>query len=591
VSDVTAVAWSGYVEVDADPFELHEIEVRAFPWAGYVEVDGFATTARTATLERRVRVCDVNGEGFADLEAATVGTITFALNAPTTFTFELDVTDDKAAVVLDERFREAQIWAGDWLVTQGPIISVASSDGRLTCTCADALWYLGRRLIGGPLTNRLTNPRFEAGLTGWSTGRFAGFSLLPTDTVNRVEVRPLAARIWRLGDLPLIWQDITVTAGPLGLTVTAEAEALITATDYNADADDALLLARYPADYRTRNYPGTGAPLPPGGFGNMLWAHTAVPNPPEAVRTSTIDPKHPLGIRVRHTATIEIPPGATETVHFRLTGRRGQFGHLYTTEWSNAALWIDEAFEVADENLADTLGRLVEHAQDPALGRSDLNLDAVNAPAAGTGAVTAARRWPYLARTSILEAIDALAGEGRLDYWLEVTATGRNLAFTSPRRARQTGLELDSARNLASWSWAYDGATAATDVDVAGPTEVGYRQGHASNPAGYADGLTLEAVVTAPTGTAAADLDAYAAAHLEAVHDPETVSVTTRPDARDLVGHLWPGDVVGLRIDDGALQVTGTYRAVKVSLAPDDSLAIELNRETPAGVVPGPLVT
>jgi hypothetical protein len=550
-----------------------------------VTVTASATPAAPRGRERRTRLCDVNGAGIAELQGATHGPIVFELNRPTTFMLDMALDDPKAPTVLAQRFREVQLWAGDWLITQGPIVSPSTDGERLTLTGADALWYLDHRLIGRELPNRLANPTFSRGIEGWSVlASHPNFVLIGPDSrayviINAAvghEEEPRSLEMFQTQpEIHLFaFQEITVTAGPFGAEVALDAYAWVPAGEsWPDDPDIGVELVRVPNGYRGIPLPGYPGPFPPAGYGNLYWAWSLVGDNLKAVGRSSFGADHPVDMWVRHRCTVQVAPNATETVHARLSGRRG------AVLWAHAGLWVDEALEFYRADTAAVAAGLVAHAQDPAFGQSPLNIAATTTP---TG-VRVDRRYPYSARVRVLEALDALAKEGLLDYWLDVTPTARTLTVASPRRARATPVVLELGRNIATLAWGYDGENAASAISVvaagseAGP---GQPEGHALDVTRFAGGLTLQAVLSAPAATPAIRLDDTAAALLATTVDPHTLTVTlTAAASAGLFGRLFPGDLAEVRIRRAALTIAGRYRIVRLTITPDDVIELVLNRE------------
>ena len=581
MSDLAAAAT---VDVDATA-GLGPDTVVGLAGRARVTVTASATPAAPAGLDRRTRLCDVWGNGIAELDGAVHGPIVFELNRPTTWTLTMALDDAKAPLALGQRFREVQLWAGDWLITQGPIVSPSTDGDRMTLSCADALWYLDHRLIGTELPNRLTNPTFSAGIDGWSVlVSHPNFVLTGPDSAAYVivnaglghEDEPRSLEMFQPDNVTHLFafQEITVTAGPFGADVALDAYAWAPAGASSADDPDiGVELVRVPADYRNEVLPISGAPVPPAGFGNLYWAWSLVGDWRQAVARSSFGDDHPVDTWVRHRCTVHVSPNATETVHARLSGRVG------AVLWAHAGLWVDEALEFYRADTAELVAGLVAHSQDPGLGQSPLNLGAANAP---TG-VRVDRRYPYSTRLRITEALDALAKEGLLDYWLDVTPHGRNVTIASPRRARATPLVLELGRNLAGISWAYDGENAASAVTVIGSgsdTGPGQPEGHALDVTAFAGGLTLQSVLTAPAATPPVRLDDVAAAMLATTVDPHTLTVALpAAAAAGLFARVFPGDLVEVRVRRAALTIAGAYRIVRLVLNPDNGVELTLNRE------------
>lgn len=531
---------------------------------------------------RRVRICTVDGTGVVELEQAIAGALTHELNRPATWSFTLPLRDPKAAAALSPRFREAQLWVGRTLAAWGPIIGYTVADGALVCDCADALWYLAHRVIDdGDDPNLLTNGGFDTDLAGWAVfvkhadGRYYFPDVNNTATRNGLAGydRWGSMSVTSFSGLTYAQQQFTVTAGDFGLDVTASAMAQIYGT---GPACDGLTIARLREDYLTIVDPATGAPRAGDQRGDLEWFTARGPDPDTAIAKTTIPENTPVGLWVRHSATVRVPPNTTAVIHVRLNGRAPGGGPSQrSTLWDAAGAWVDAALEYPDTDLRDIVAGIVEHIQTSP--RSDLNL----AVAAGASGFEMSRRYPFAAHSKAAEALDGLASEGFLDYRLVLTPTTRQIAVDHPRRAQETAHVLDYGGRVRKYRWRFDGEQAADSIVALGDgnAEPGRPEGHATDVATFADGLTLEAVVNAAAGTPSGYLDDVASEALTAALRPETLTVETSDRGRDLIGVLAVGDLVLVVIADGPLDLTGTYRVVRVVLTPADVLEIDLNLE------------
>lgn len=137
----------------------------------------------------RVVVVQSDGTPIANIEnAAPNSGVTFPLNSWEEWSFELPVTDSKASYILSQKFREAQLWWGDTLLSWGPMSRPQVANGLITVTVSGALWYLSRRYVGkANRDNMLANPSFESGLSGWTflrTAWFLDFQPIPSGQVR-----------------------------------------------------------------------------------------------------------------------------------------------------------------------------------------------------------------------------------------------------------------------------------------------------------------------------------------------------------------------------------------------------------------------
>lgn len=546
------------------------------------------TFAATATLEvatrpvgvrRRLVVVDVGGRPFGELDNATVGDLTDRLEPPETFSFTLPADDPKVALLTDERFREVQMWRGDQLLAWGPAVRVSADAANVAVEVSGVAWYLTRRHIGkATRTNHLVNGDFEAGLGGWRIGALSPFEPLANRnpaywSATLVTSPTLTGRhSLRLapteGGLPLygvqasqflIWSVDPATT-PEGDTWALVARCYIPAEGWIGPPPDrcGIRIDRFSTYETITTVPEGGGPV------------EYLPKPIESVQAD-IDENTPRGTWLVLRAELRTPfTGQAEFVQVTLGCPLGPI------IWDRAALSRDEAtrFHAADQ--ADIVAELVAHLQDPAYGKSDLNLATDTAP---TGVL---RDRTYLHHEH-LNGFDAIAEFCSLadgfDLSVAYTATTRTLRTHHPSRGvHRPQFALELGRNVADFAWTFDGENAADSVIVLGTGDGSDREETAAlDTTVYADGLTLETVFSAPPGTPIDSLAAVADETVAQTLEPELLSVTmlpVQPGQPDPVGVLRPGDTVPVNLGVTA----GTYRIVEVTVAPDDTVGLTLNR-------------
>lgn len=567
--------------------------------------------------KKRLVVTDVAGGLLGELENAEVGSITEELNRPTTFGFSLPAGDAKASLVLEEEFREVQLWRGDVPLSWGPITrpAVDSSSGYVSASVRSADWHLLRRVVGpAARTNLLTNGDFEEGRKGWNILRHAGsnlpefaFLLLPGSSDAYYNIRKAVngnpvfsgTRSAELidtspdGKRPFIFQDVEVTTGDVAEVFTFTAYAWIDSGSYVGPnvRDTGLVLGAAPSSYRTLSYPGTGAPLPPSGFSNIFWAARNLKF--LALDFAKFGPEPDLDRWIRLEASIVVPANQSVSIQARLEGVRG------STFFDRCRLVRSEGLHFAATDQADIAKALLYHAQgmdetgtpDPDLAdKSDVNI----VPAAEATGVLRDRSYLYSEHANVFGLLEEFFGlRDGFDYRMTYTPTERRFELHYPEAGRlkpKLGLEL--GRNVASFAWTFDGESAASSVIVLGEGSGDGREEHGSiDPDAFAGGLTLEAVLNAPEGTPILGLEELGDEELARSTSPHVLAVKTRPhprgtgsagiDGPELIPRLRPGDFVPVRLVFGALTVEGTYRVVRKTITPGEELELVLNNRGP----------
>lgn len=360
-----------------------------------------------------------------------------------------------------------------------------------------------------------------------------------------------------------------------------------------------VMLQRYASDFRTNN---SWDPV------DNTWGGWRAHYTDTIESTfSRLDEDHPLDTWVRHECTITVPPGVTEVLHARLSGVEGR------TYWDRASLTYDSAFEQHQVDQATIVAELVEHAQDPAFDKNDLNIT-TEAPATGVRRTLVALHSEHANIWNLAE--DFTKYRDGLDLGMRYTPTDRILTTHFPRKGvEHRGLHLQLGRNVASFRWTFDGEAAASSVVLLGTGDGSDREeASAIDADAFADGLVLETVVAVGADTPVEALQELADEKLAVVRNPEVLTVTTYPHdpsrhERNMIGKVWVGDVLPVTIrklapvlpdqltwgedplvwgDDelafgelgyvAQFTVDDDYRVVALDFNPDDSLTLTLNR-------------
>lgn len=532
--------------------------------------------------KRRVIVTDAFGAVFGEVENAKVGPVSFELNRSDEWSFALPIVDEKAGLVLDEKMREAQLWRGDLLLSWGPMVRPAADKKFLTVTGAGADWHLTRRHIGkAERTNYLWNGDFEDGPGGWHISESSPLEPRPVYTAGwSWQVSRLRAftgeRSLRMdhtfGLLPkygisakqqFLW-EVDPELSRDGDDWVAVAYCFIPSAQWARPHYDnlGLKLARYAADeFITLTAPG-GVP-------------TVYPKPIESVE-ATIDDDTPRDQWVRLECVMKSPPtGRPEWVKVELAC---PIGRIY---WDRVSLTLEErlAFYEADQTSEIAAG-IVEHLQDPDYDKSDVNI-ATACPPSG---VLRDQIYPHDEHPNGFEAIEEFTKlDNGFDFATIVTPTTRTFTTYAPQRGTyKADLVLELGRNLADFAWAFDGEAAASSMIVLGQGNGPSREeGFAIDPTAFAGGLTLEEVFAAPPDTPIDALDNVAIEKLAVARYPEILALKTNGRAAYMIGRLWPGDTVPVRIRRGALDVDGIYRVIRLTVNENDSLDLVVNRRDP----------
>jgi hypothetical protein len=536
---------------------------------------------------RRLVVVDRHGEPYGELENATIGAITYRLGEPDEFTFTLPISDPKARLLLDDRFREIQVWRDDTLLTWAVAVRPAVTKTHLAVTARGVLWYLTRRNIGkASRTNHVINGDFETGLTGWRIGALSPFEPLAnrTDSVysatNPTDRAVTGTRSLRLAQpdsgVPrygiqasqfFVWTADAVST-PEGDVWTLVARCFIPSNGWAGPPPDGcgIRLDRFSTTETISTQPEGGGPV------------ETLPKPIESVQAD-IDDSTPRDVWNRLEVTLRSPvTGQPEFVQITLGCPVGD-GGIY---WDRVALSLDEGLRFHGVDQAVIADTLVHHLQDPAYGKSDLNLG-TDMPATG---VLRDRTYLHHEHLNGFDAITEFTSlDDGFDLSVDVTATTRTVRTHHPARGvHRPGLALELGRNVADFAWTFDGENAANQVIVLGTGDGSDREEtEATNPPAFADGLVLETIFSAPPGTPIDSLEPLADETLTVTTAPDLLSVTltpTQPGQPD-PAVLEVGDTVPVRLVAGVFTLAATYRVVEATLTPTDGVEVTLNRRDP----------
>lgn len=532
--------------------------------------------------DRRVVVVDNQGGVIAELEQADVGDLEETLNQWETTSITLPINDPKIAKLTDKKLREVQVWIGDRLELWGPVTRPAITDAGLSFPVNGALWHLSRRFVGSASTiNRLLNSDFGADFAHWrqlQSANFLDFMPIGYGAVGIVtSPARKGARSIKIttvydpshpgyGQVSLS-QEVAVAAGPAGLRATLTVWAYVPEADfrsYGPEKRRGVVIYRMPSDYRTDNFfTRTGGVNSWGGarayYTDFLEYGIGI-----------IGETTPFDQWVKLTASVDVPPNATEIVGVSLQGVEG------INYFSKPRLSFSDGLEEVNVDQAEIVEALVAHAQDPAFDKSDVNIGTAFNPTGVVRTLVA----PYAEHASIWGLI---AGYTKLadgiDLSTRYTAHRRELIVHHPMRgSRRPELALQSGKNVATFKVVPDGEAASTSVIALGAGNADTReQGFYFDASDYADEVTLEEVLTAPPEIEDDDLDGFARAEWDSVVDPEIVEVTTYPGT-DLVFRLELGDTLPVRLESDDVLITGDWRVVKRVRTPDDTLNLTLNK-------------
>lgn len=535
---------------------------------------GFKVRARGT--DYRLVLVQPNGERIAELESAVVESVTWALNEHGSIEFSMGQADPKISAV--GPMSEVQLWRGNMLMFWGVVTRVLATGGEVRFTVEGLTWYFSRRHFGkADRTNYLDNGDFEAGLDGWGVGHYSpleplagrdpsnwlagvsGEKVLTGSRALRLEqpdVFPLLPRYGVAASLNFLWE---VPDGAESELWSLVGYAFIPSASFvNANGSNlGMRLARFSTTDTIEIFPEDGGPS------------QIFPAPIEETMVR-LDADTPQDRWVRFSIDMEQPPtgGVPEFVQVALGAPVG------VVFWDRISLTLQEATRFRDEDQASIVAGIVEHLQDSDYSKSDLLIETETPP---TG-VRRDRTYVHSDHPNGWAAIQSFTQlRDGMDVSMEVTPTRRTLTTHYPEKGRRLDLILEEGRNVASYTWAFDGQALASQVIVLGTGDGSAREeGWASEDSWF--GVSLEEIVTAEDGTAIETLDDLAAERLRLVAFPEIVEVETfEGQGSEVIEQIRVGDRVRV-ILGGYANVDEVYRVVRITLTPgSDACSLALN--------------
>lgn len=539
-----------------------------------------------------VTITNENGTKYAELENAVVDSASSALNAIGRATLSLPADDEKASWIVPWEY-EVQVWLGESLFFWGPIVDVQTDGKVLRILVEDLLTYFTVRHFGkSNRTNLLQNPSFESGPDGswnWARTTYApgigvGFASetgtsIVWDGITKEGTAALKMANSDAGTTVdgegIIGYDVTfqtfeVTApATRPLEITGSAWYRLDSDFVNAnDQGFGLVIAAFPEDWPDQvraAYPGTWL-----GIYAEWYDHAG----------SSIYEDDPTEVWIRAEASLEIPAGATRQIMFALHGVDG------TIRWDRCRATANEGLHVVGQDVRAVLNQIVTHAQDPAFGKTDLNIDVTGADVG--------KKVDFLAlyenHEEVWERIRQLTqGEDAIDLGVEFTRTRRYLRPYYPRRGKTIPeAPLEWGKNVNAFSWSFSGHDAGNQVVVLWSEARGsVRDEEADEDLSFFGGKTIEVVKVTPDGYPVEDLSTFAADTLRISKRPEVLQVACMESieasasdghgiptgvARRILGYYSLGDLVPVILPDHwtspAFTQAEYWRIVSIAVSP-----------------------
>lgn len=497
---------------------------------------GQTTTPTGATVPAfAVRITDVFGTNAFSLPSAQPEEIVWTLNEPTTGTLEFPKSAYSAAQVpalgTPSSVRLVQISYDDDLLAKGLVIQTdgAGSDGKITCHWADQLWALFRTNIDAPRDNRLTNGSFESGFTSWTVQDDVTATASAAHKVLGTQSARLESSV--SGGDTHIRQTVQVGPNGVGILLTVVGHFYLESITAPAFASIGLFVE--------------------GGPNN-----TVVKNNYSAIDTAT-----DRNIWVRREVTLRVPPNERWDITVKAFAPNGV---IY---WDALALVemdsVGSGGLIGSElDIASIAGILIAHCQDPANGKSNLNVG-THTPANG---VTLSRVYQFAEHVGLQDALEEFVNrDDGFDQSLQITPTTSSYTTHTPNKGtdRSGSVTLEYGANVADYRFSRDGSGTITRATFMGQGDGPDREEGEYADATQVGGLILQEVRQAPPDAEINSLLPLARDRVKKRRLPPLLLELDVPYSAGLLHTLKEGDRVSVEIDDGYVQISGTRRIVK----------------------------
>ena len=541
----------------------------------------------------RVIVVERDGTPIIACDNAKVGPITWSLNEAESFGFQIPGLDE-CNEYIGVTDTEVQVWRGDLMLVWGVVVRSLRSGDIVDYQCRGLAWYFTKRFVGGPRQNFLGNGSFETNGFWWENrlspteGLPPGSGSDPSNYSGAISTdRSIAGfpgkslRLWsnNIIEFGVMWfqfifAEVDNVLWPDGIQWTAAAWVYIPSDEWGEfDAEAEKVVGERNAAY---NWGGESAPF---GLHLVRFSTTEsqeqdivdVSYPKvEEVSVAGLNEDTPRDQWVRIETSLVAPAagdGATSRTDWIQVELHCPIGTVY---WDEVSLTRNDRLfynEVAQEAI---LFDIIQHAQDPDFGKSDLNIGFAAAPITN---INRTREYPFFNRRLISDIIDEFSTIWNgVDWSIETTPTQRLFAPWFPMKGtRRPAQALVGGRNIASMSIANDGEQLANRyVVMSDGGGTGSSREEAIGTRGTPD-VVLEASINAVPESPLDSLEGQLQRALRFGKDATIPTLTTYEGVgSQMLGQVTTGDVVPVSVAYGALALQGEYRIVALTWNPDD---------------------
>lgn len=444
---------------------------------------------------------------------------------------------------------EVQVWRNNKLHMWGVVAAAKTDKDKLNVQCTGVMGLMARRHFGkAKRTNLLSDPSFESGGATWLNSPVEPPTSRTIMTNRKIDGDQSIQLTAPSDNDAYIYQQVNVTPG----------ERYTFAAHFFIRTDAGATPFTYPAHEQR---------------GIMLVRFDN--NQAVEVVTYPISFEAPRGRWEREQLDVAIPSDAGPSkVECRL------YAPNCTILWDAISFTFEERTEFLETDQGLIVQSLTQHSQDGLFNKTTMNIDC---PAVNTG-VLRTKTYFHHDHGNIFDALSELTElSNGVDIHMEYVEGNpwvRNLRVSYPKKGGpKPALTLEMGRNISKFDYIVDGRETAQSI-----TMLGLGEGSARDEAGVFDsnamnGLGLEMVETAAPYASIDSLTEQAIRKLSRRKTTVRIpSVTSYPEAEELIMGLFLGDTVPVIIDYGWVQEVGTYEVVGRTVDPNtDSVRYDLN--------------
>lgn len=545
----------------------------------------------------RIQLVDNAGVVSHVLENAALSEITWSLNEAESFSFSLPVYDalNNEITIPDQ---EIQVWRGDDLLVWGVPVRSSVSMTDVQYQCKGLGWFFTKRVIGRQAQNYLSNPSFETGnpnyrwvWDGWGNFWAAAETgpLGPPDFVSNITTdKSLTGfpgrSLYQYGSENTVFgpranqyevSTVDPNTDPEGIEWTVSAWCYIPSAQfirertaaYTTNGDTAplgLVIQRVSIweDWETNPL---ASPLGPSGKVYETKIASITDDSPKdrwfRLETSLIQPVNPTGKPQEIRVLLMCP-----------------FGAVY---WDEVRLVRNERLRFAETDQVQIVHSLIQHAQDPAYGKTNLNIGV----AGSMSGVNRTRIYDFFNHQLVSDAVNEFTDLWKgVDWSIVTTPTTRTFTTHYPMKGiRRPMFPLILGKNIASIAIPTDGEQIANRVIVladTGASGQSREKAYATDTSGFDSGVVLEYVHNAVKESGIETLDDQAERALRQFRVPVIIPTLTTYEnvGGELLGNVSVGDVVNVQAQIGAISLDGEYRIVEMRLDPEtENMQVTVN--------------